>query len=128
MDIERMSKEQLEEFVGAELVEIGSNIYATVDGKFAVKHVSHVTVEGIEDPYKLRPDWKSGYNVEVRDKNFRSKAEARKWLKQAYKLYKHILASEEWRNDYNAKHGYSLALGRDATVVRRRLQRMNLGK
>jgi len=126
MDIETMSKEQLEEFVGAELQQIADNMYCTTDGKFSVKHVNYVMVEGIKDPHDLYPDFKLGQLVEVTQGRMKSASAARKWLKQAYKLYKYVLAAEESHNKYLAKHGYTLALGRDATVIRRRLERMKL--
>lgn len=115
MDMERMSKEQLEEFVGAELAEIGANIYATKDGKFSVKHVNYVKVEGISDP-SLDPMWEPGYHAKVTDRPFSSSSKARAWLKQAYKLYEFL---EQFEETMGRRGQYQ------KTVIRRRLERMS---
>lgn len=115
MDMERMSKEELEEFVGAELAEIGANIYATKDGRFAVKHVNYVSVEGILDPTK-EPLWKPGYWTKITKMNFWEKSAAKAWLQRSHELFKYLEMFEE---GMGRKGQY------EKTVIRRRLDRMS---
>lgn len=55
MRLEKMSQEQLEEFVGEELAELGDGIYTTKDGMVTVKEVRYLKVQGIRDPRE--PQW-----------------------------------------------------------------------
>lgn len=117
INIERMTQDQLEKFVSADLRPIGRDIYATVDGKFSVKHVSFVMVEGINDPKRFwfgDEPWSPGKACEITQVKHTDSDEASKWLAASYKLYEYV---EMW----NQKLG---RLSRKDTVERRRLERM----
>ena len=116
-DIELMSKEELEKFVGTNLALIGKDIYSTLDGKFTVKHVSYVIVEGVKDPTKYwygESPWQPGSCCEVVQRNFTNKDEARKWKDRSYQLYNYVTM---WDIRMGKK-------SRKETVERRRLERM----
>jgi hypothetical protein len=115
--IDRMTQEQLEEFIAADLKQIGRDIYATVDGKFSVKHVSFVVVEGINDPKKTwfgDEPWKPGKRVEITEAKHTDSDGARRWLSASYALYQF---AEMWNQTLGRQP-------RKDTVERRRLERM----
>jgi hypothetical protein len=117
INIDRMTQDQLEEFVSADLRPIGTNIYATVDGKFSVKHVSFVVVEGISDPKRMwfgDEPWKPGRRAEITEAKHTNSDEASKWLSESYLFYKF---AEMWNHTLGR-------LARKDTVERRRLERM----
>jgi hypothetical protein len=111
MELGRMSKEQLEDFLDVELRQIGTNIYSTTDGKFSVKHMNYISIEGVPEPESW---WSPGWKIEVVTKNFFSSEAAQKWIAQSYKLYEHV-------EGFLKRNGNK---SREETVIRRRLERM----
>lgn len=112
MRLEKMSQEQLEQFVGEELAELGEGIYTTKDGMVTVKEVRYLQIVGIRDPREPRwsplrhkevvpePNWEPGEYIDhPTEYVVHSADQAAKICKQTRTVWDARVLWERKRND-----------------------------